>query len=561
MNNRATEQSYALAADVPTGWQATFTPSGETTNVASLTVDAGQSQGVTVTVTPPDDVEKGDYSIPVTAISSEDNLSEDLSVSITGTYDVSLSTPDGRLSLDAYADKESTVTLSVTNNGNVDLTNLNLTSSAPTDWEVTFSESTIDTLEAGATKEITATIKPAQDVITGDYATSISIKNDEASSSADLRVSVKTSTTWGIAAIAIIVVLVAVLGMIFKEIRETVNMAEKMENIIQTSHLTKRYGSKIAVNDLNLSIHKGEVFGLLGPNGAGKTTTILMLLGLTEPTAGTAEIAGCDCTRNPLEVKSMVGYLPDNVGFYGDMTGRQNLRFTGRLNGMHGKELEERIDYLLDRVGMTDAADRKTATYSKGMRQRLGIADVLMKDPQVIIMDEPTLGIDPEGMRELLNLIRELSVKDGRTVLISSHQLQQIQQVCDRVGIYVQGSLIACGTLAELEAQIQKNGTYLLEVDVEPCDDQILGMLSAQQGILKIEKEGRRFMITSKKDIRPQLTKFLGEHDYTVMHLHQRGGDLDEIYRRYFEKAGQNDESNESKTKKKYSWKHKSGSN
>ena len=217
MNNRATEQSYALAADVPTGWQATFTPSGETTNVASLTVDAGQSQGVTVTVTPPDDVEKGDYSIPVTAISSEDNLSKDLSVSITGTYDVSLSTPDGRLSLDAYADKESTVTLSVTNNGNVDLTNLNLTSSAPTDWEVTFSESTIDTLEAGATKEITATIKPAQDVITGDYVTSISIKNDEASSSADLRVSVKTSTTWGIAAIAIIVVLVAVLGMIFKK--------------------------------------------------------------------------------------------------------------------------------------------------------------------------------------------------------------------------------------------------------------------------------------------------------------------------------------------------------
>ena len=338
-------------------------------------------------------------------------------------------------------------------------------------------------------------------------------------------------------------------------------MAEKMENIIQTSHLTKRYGSKIAVNDLNLSIHKGEVFGLLGPNGAGKTTTILMLLGLTEPTAGTAEIAGCDCTRNPLEVKSMVGYLPDNVGFYGDMTGRQNLRFTGRLNGMHGEELEERIDYLLDRVGMTDAADRKTATYSKGMRQRLGIADVLMKDPQVIIMDEPTLGIDPEGMRELLNLIRELSVKDGRTVLISSHQLQQIQQVCDRVGIYVQGSLIACGTLAELEAQIQKNGTYLLEVDVEPCDDQILGMLSAQQGILKIEKEGRRFMITSKKDIRPQLTKFLGEHDYTVMHLHQRGGDLDEIYRRYFEKAGQSDESNKSETNKKHGWKRKSGSN
>lgn len=335
-------------------------------------------------------------------------------------------------------------------------------------------------------------------------------------------------------------------------------MAEKMENIIQTSHLTKRYGAKIAVNDLNLSIRKGEVFGLLGPNGAGKTTTILMLLGLTEPTAGTATIAGCDCTRNPLEVKSIVGYLPDNVGFYTDMTGRQNLRFTGRLNGLDGQELEDRIDALLERVGMTEAADKKTGTYSKGMRQRLGIADVLIKDPQVIIMDEPTLGIDPEGMRELLNIIRDLSVKDGRTVLISSHQLQQIQQVCDRVGIYVEGTLVACGTLAELEAHIQKNGTYLLEVDVEPCDDQILGMLAGQDGILGIAKEGRRFMITSKKDIRPQLTKFLGEHDYTVMHLHQRGGDLDEIYRRYFEKAGQSDESNKSETKRKHGWKHKS---
>lgn len=335
-------------------------------------------------------------------------------------------------------------------------------------------------------------------------------------------------------------------------------MAEKMENIIQTSHLTKRYGAKIAVNDLNLSIRKGEVFGLLGPNGAGKTTTILMLLGLTEPTAGRATIAGCDCTRNPLEVKSIVGYLPDNVGFYTDMTGRQNLRFTGRLNGLGGQELEDRIDALLERVGMTEAADKKTGTYSKGMRQRLGIADVLIKDPQVIIMDEPTLGIDPEGMRELLNIIRDLSVKDGRTVLISSHQLQQIQQVCDRVGIYVEGTLVACGTLAELEAHIQKNGTYLLEVDVEPCEDQILGMLAGQDGILGIAKEGRRFMITSKKDIRPQLTKFLGEHDYTVMHLHQRGGDLDEIYRRYFEKAGQSDESNKSETKRKHGWKHKS---
>jgi ABC-2 type transport system ATP-binding protein len=325
-----------------------------------------------------------------------------------------------------------------------------------------------------------------------------------------------------------------------------------VENVIEISHLTKQYGSKVDVNDLSLSIRKGEVFGLLGPNGAGKTTTILMLLGLTEPTAGTAEICGMNCTRNPLEVKSMVGYLPDNTGFYNDMTGRQNLRFTGKLNGLSGQELEERIDILLKRVGMDKAADRKAGTYSKGMRQRLGIADVLMKDPQIIVMDEPTLGIDPEGMRELLELIQRLSVEDGRTVLISSHQLQQIQQVCDRVGIFVEGRLIASGTLPELEEQIRQEGGYLLEVEVQPFDDRVLGVLYQQQGVTDIRKEGNRLMISSSVDLRGELTRFLGEHNYAILHLHQRGGDLDEIYRRYFEKAGQNDEEDKSETKKKH---------
>ena len=327
------------------------------------------------------------------------------------------------------------------------------------------------------------------------------------------------------------------------------------EHVIEISHLTKQYGSKTAVNDLSLSIRRGEVFGLLGPNGAGKTTTILMLLGLTEPTSGTAEILGKNCAREPLAVKSVVGYLPDNVGFYSDMTGRQNLRFTGRLNGLPKDVIEERIDRLLERVGMTHAADQKAGTYSKGMRQRLGIADVLMKDPQIIVMDEPTLGIDPEGMRELLELIRKLSVEDGRTLLISSHQLQQIQQVCDRVGIFVEGSLIASGTLKDLEEKIRKDGGYLLELEVQPCDDKVLGMLYKQPGVQNISKEGSRFMISSASDIRGELTKFLGENGYSILHLHQRGGDLDEIYRRYFEKAGQSDERNEFETKRKNIWK------
>lgn len=323
------------------------------------------------------------------------------------------------------------------------------------------------------------------------------------------------------------------------------------QTIIEITGLTKKYGAKTAVNNLNLSINKGEVFGLLGPNGAGKTTTILMLLGLTEPTSGIASIDGLECIKNPIEVKTKVGYLPDNVGFYADMTGRQNLRFTGRMNGLEGEALENRINELLERVGMTYAADQKTGTYSRGMRQRLGVADVLMKDPKVIIMDEPTLGIDPEGMRELLTLIRKLSREDGRTILISSHQLYQIQQICDRVGIFVDGNLIACGKIADLGKQVQKDNRYRLEIMAKPLDDRLLMAIHGQKGVEKIEKEGDMFIVQSTTDIRKELTEYLGISGYTILHMHQRGGDLDEIYRLYFEKAGQNDENDRDNKKKR----------
>ena len=217
VNNRGTNQSYSLAAQTPEGWQVTFTPSDDSKNVASLEVEAGSSKGMKVTVTPPENVEKGDYKIPVTAISSNDKLSTELTVSITGTYGVALSTPNQVLSFDAYANKESSVTLSITNSGNVALTNLNLTSSAPTDWNVSFSESTIDTLEPGATKEVTAYVTPSENAITGDYVTSFTVSSNETSGNADFRVSVKTSTTGGIAAAAIIVVLVAALAGIMKK--------------------------------------------------------------------------------------------------------------------------------------------------------------------------------------------------------------------------------------------------------------------------------------------------------------------------------------------------------
>lgn len=309
--------------------------------------------------------------------------------------------------------------------------------------------------------------------------------------------------------------------------------------VIRTVGLTKAYGELTAVDHLNLEIRKGEVFGLLGPNGAGKTTTTLMLLGLTEPDSGQALIHGMDCTRNAVEVKKAVGYLPDNVGFYGAMTGRENLRFMGRLNGLDGKALEERIDRLLERVGMAQVADKRAGAYSRGMRQRLGIADVLMKDPDIVIMDEPTLGIDPEGVRELMWLIRDLAERDGRTVLLSSHQLYQVQRVCDRMGIFVGGRMAACGTLEELGEQIGRDGVNTLELSVYPDNIGLQSVLREVKGILQIEKKSDIYVIYSSVDIRRALAKRLGESGYTIMHLRQAGSDLDEIYRKYFEKAGE----------------------
>lgn len=315
--------------------------------------------------------------------------------------------------------------------------------------------------------------------------------------------------------------------------------------IIQIQNLIKQYGDVTAVNDLTLSIRKGEVFGLLGPNGAGKTTTTLMLLGLSEPTSGHAYVGGIDCTRNPIQVKRSVGYLPDNVGFYTDMTGRENLRLTGSMNGMKGQALEERISLLLSKVGMTESADRKTSTYSKGMKQRLGIADILVKDPEVLIMDEPTNGIDPKGMRELITLIRSLAEKEEKTILISSHQLYQIQQICDRVGIFVKGKLIACGRIDELSKQLEGARGHTLELRVEHSDTALEALIRGMDGVKDAELEDATWMVTAEKDISGEIIKSVVEHGYLVTHARQRSNDLDEIYAQYFKEAGDNDAASE----------------
>ena len=238
-----------------------------------------------------------------------------------------------------------------------------------------------------------------------------------------------------------------------------------MDTVIETHDLSKRYGNQTAVDRLNLQVARGEIFGFLGPNGAGKTTTFLMLLGLSEPTAGSARVCGFDPTREALKVKRVVGYLPENVGFYDDMTASDNLRFVARLNGIRDGALTGKINEALDRVGLLAEGRKRVGAYSRGMRQRLGIAEVLLKDPQVAFLDEPTLGLDPDGSHQMLELIQSLSRDKNITIFFSSHLLDQVQKISTRIGIMLKGFLVAEGRIEDLvkEKLGLEEGKYTLE--------------------------------------------------------------------------------------------------
>jgi ABC-2 type transport system ATP-binding protein len=222
------------------------------------------------------------------------------------------------------------------------------------------------------------------------------------------------------------------------------------EAIIETQELTKIYNGQAAVDQLSFTVQEGEIFGFLGPNGAGKTTTLLMLLGLTEPTSGTARVLGLNPTRDPIKVKATIGYLQENMGFYGDLNAGQMLRFVGELNGVTGKIAAERIDGALQAVGLYDEAHKKIGAYSRGMRQRLGIAELLIKDSRVAFLDEPTLGLDPDATNRMIELIRSLCRDKQMTILLSSHLLHQVQKICDRVGIMIKGRMVAQGPMDQL---------------------------------------------------------------------------------------------------------------
>jgi len=304
--------------------------------------------------------------------------------------------------------------------------------------------------------------------------------------------------------------------------------------IVQARGLRKAYGRVQAVDGLDLQIEEGEIYGLLGPNGSGKTTTILVLLGLTEPSGGQVQVAGFNPTREPLKVKRLVGYLPENVGFYDDLTGVENLRYIARLNGIPDRESKKRIEEILEQVGLAEVADRPVGTYSRGMRQRLGIADVLIKQPRLAILDEPTTGIDPEGASQVLDMIVRMRNEQGMTILLSSHLLHQVQRVCDRVGIMHQGRLVAEGTVDELGAKASGEGLEL-EARVRGAGPWLITALEALEGVREVISDGDRLRIVCDRDVRGAIARTVLNKGAELLELRRRAFTLEEIYLRYFQ--------------------------
>jgi ABC-2 type transport system ATP-binding protein len=306
-----------------------------------------------------------------------------------------------------------------------------------------------------------------------------------------------------------------------------------MDNFVLKSRgLSKKYGDFTAVDNLDLAVRQGEVFGLLGPNGAGKTTTILMLLGLTEPTTGSVRVLDFDPVRQPLSVKARVGYLPEQLGFYDGLTARENLIYTAKLNGLRRTEAYPRIDAGLDQMGLSQVADRPVRTFSRGMRQRLGVADVLLKQPQLIIMDEPTVGLDPEAAHEFLEIIRRLKT-EGITILLSSHLLYQLQAICDRVGLFHRGRLVLEGTVAEL-AQKVLGGAYRIHLQAGGPDE-LESALRRLDGVVHVRHPKRgHYELEAKHDVRAQAAQAVVEAGGKLLALGMETANLDEIYARYF---------------------------
>jgi ABC-2 type transport system ATP-binding protein len=311
------------------------------------------------------------------------------------------------------------------------------------------------------------------------------------------------------------------------------------EHVISAHGLTKSYGATTVVDGVHFDVSRGEIFGLLGPNGAGKTTTILMMLGLTEVSSGEVRVLGHDPVREPLTVKRRVGYLPDMVGFYDNLSARENLSYTARLMGMPSAERRQRIDDALARVRLHDVADKRTGTFSRGMRQRLGLAEILMKKVEIAILDEPTSGLDPQSTAEFLDLIGQLK-RENVTVLLSSHLLDQVQRMCDRVALFQAGRIVLLGTVPELARQVLGGG-FVVEVEGSvPAGTELEQRLAAIAGVTGVERVSEdRYRLTADRDVRPEAARAVVAANGALRRLSVEEPSLEAIYTRFFQRQNE----------------------
>ena len=304
--------------------------------------------------------------------------------------------------------------------------------------------------------------------------------------------------------------------------------------IIIAENLTKQYNGKTVVNKLNLTINEGEIFGLLGPNGAGKSTIILMLLGLTEPVSGSIKVAGFNSTKEPIKVKRVTGYLPERLGFYEDMTARQNLRYTADLNSVAASEVEARIQESLEIVGLEKNKNQLVATFSKGMKKRLGIADVLIKNPKLAILDEPTEGLDIKIANQILENIRILNKKKNITFLISSHQLNLIQKICTRIGIMSKGNLVGEGNIDSLERSMFNAGKYRIEIELSTVEPSIIEKIKKMDAVVDVSENDNVIEILSNEDVRSQVSRLIIDNNLLLIRMGIKDSSLEDLYLKYF---------------------------
>ena len=305
-------------------------------------------------------------------------------------------------------------------------------------------------------------------------------------------------------------------------------------NTINAKNLSKKYNGKLVVDNVDLDIKKGEIYGLLGPNGAGKSTIILMILGLTEPSSGSISVAGFNSTREPLKVKRITGYLPEKIGFYEDMTAIQNLAYTAELNNITYKQIPKKIDEVLKIVQLEKNKNQIVKQFSKGMKQRLGIADVLIKDPELVIFDEPTEGLDLKVANQILETIKNLNKTKKITFMLSSHQLSLIQSMCHRVGILSKGKLIGEGKIDKLGRDLFGGGRYRVEIELSSPSPEVLDKLKNMDKVISVNQNKGIIEVICDKDLRREISKLITDSGVILTRMNIKDYALEEIYLKYF---------------------------